>query len=184
METWGGRDLAAELSKPEVLAGLRLSAEADLAVDTANPALIDSIVRLTDRVGNLCVVIDHRPHLDLPAPPARDAYDRNLREFERRPQVYLKISQVLPRVDGRIPEDSAFHRARAWTSFVGFSARTACSTPAIGPTATGWRLTRRNWPSSGRTSTARRDRSPRSTPGGTRSGAYRWLHRQPGPPKV
>jgi hypothetical protein len=44
------------------------------------------------------------------APPARDACDRNLREFERRPQVYLKISQVLRRVDGRIPEDAAFHR--------------------------------------------------------------------------
>jgi hypothetical protein len=35
-----------------------------------------------------------------------------LREFERRAPVYLKISQVLPRVDGRIPEDAAFHRAR------------------------------------------------------------------------
>ncbi|HTX34093.1 MAG TPA: amidohydrolase family protein [Bryobacteraceae bacterium] len=110
-----GRDLSAELPKPEFLAGLRLLAEAGLVLDTANPdpALIAAIVRLTDKVGNLRVVIDHLPSLNPPAEaPARAAYQRDLREFAHRPQVYVKISQVLRRVNGRIPEDVEFYRAR------------------------------------------------------------------------
>jgi L-fuconolactonase len=110
-----GRNLAEELAKPEFLSGLRLLAEAGLVLDTANPdpPLIEAIVRLTDKVGNLRVVIDHLPSLNPPAEgPARLAYQRNLREFANRPQVYVKISQVLRRVDGRIPEDVDFYRAR------------------------------------------------------------------------
>lgn len=110
-----GRNLADEVSKPEFLAGLRLLAEAGLVLDTANPnpALIDAIVRVTDKVGNLRVVIDHLPSLNPPAETAaREAYQRNLREFAKRPQVYVKISEVLRRVDGRISEDVEFYRAR------------------------------------------------------------------------
>jgi predicted TIM-barrel fold metal-dependent hydrolase len=110
-----GRNLADELAKPEFIAGLRLLADAGLVLDTANPnpALVDAVVRVTDKVGNLRVVIDHLPQLNPPGEPgARDAYYHNLREFEKRPQVYVKISQVLRRAGGRIPEDAEFYRPR------------------------------------------------------------------------
>ncbi|MGO9260927.1 MAG: amidohydrolase family protein [Bryobacteraceae bacterium] len=110
-----GRNLGEELSKPEFLAGLRLLAEAGLVLDTANPdpPLMEAVLRLTDKVGNLRVVIDHLPSLNPPAEgPALATYQRNLREFARRPQVYVKISQVLRRAEGRIPEDVAFYRSR------------------------------------------------------------------------
>jgi len=110
-----GRDLAAELPKPEFVAGLRLLAEAGLVLDSANPdpALVEAILRLTDKVANLRVVIDHLPSLNPPEEAAaRARYERNLREFASRPQVYVKISQVLRRVDGRVPADAAFYRAR------------------------------------------------------------------------
>jgi L-fuconolactonase len=110
-----GRNIADELSKPEFLSGLRLLAEAGLVLDTANPnpALVDAIVRVTDKVGNLRVVIDHLPSLNPPTEAAaRAAYQRNLREFAKRPQVYVKISQVLQRVDGHVSEDVEFYRAR------------------------------------------------------------------------
>jgi L-fuconolactonase len=110
-----GRNLADELPKPEFVSGLRLLAEAGLVLDTANPdpALVEAVLHVTDKVGNLRVVIDHLPSLDPPTEAtARAAYQRNLREFAKRPQVYVKISQVLRKVDGRIPEDVEFYRSR------------------------------------------------------------------------
>jgi len=110
-----GRDLGAQLDRPEFVADLKTLAEAGLALDTANPnaALIGAVVRLTDRVAGLKVIVDHLPQLDAPTEAAaRRAYDANLRELGKRPQVYVKISEVLRRVEGRVPEDLAFYRPR------------------------------------------------------------------------
>ena len=110
-----GRDLAAELSKPDFVTDLKLLADAGLVLDTANqtPALIAAAVRVTDLVPKLRVVIDHLPQLDPPSEPkALRAYQADLRELGKRPQVYVKISQVLRRVDGRVPTDLNFYRSR------------------------------------------------------------------------
>ena len=108
------RDLGRELSKSEFVADLRVLAEAGLALDTANPtpALIAAVVRVTDQVPTLRVVIDHLPQLEIPADAASlKAYQSNLRELGKRPQVYVKISEVLRRVDGKIPQELSFYRA-------------------------------------------------------------------------
>ncbi len=110
-----GRDLRAELANPEFVAGLKALAGAGMELDTANPnpSLILDVVRVTDLVPNLRVVIDHLPQLQPPGEPSlRAAYDANLRELGKRPQVYVKVSEVLRRVDGRVPTDLAFYRAR------------------------------------------------------------------------
>ncbi|HXA49700.1 MAG TPA: amidohydrolase family protein [Candidatus Acidoferrum sp.] len=110
-----GRSLAEDLAKPEFVAGLKLVADAGLVLDTANPdpALIATVVRVTDGVPALRVVIDHLPQCNPPSEgAARKQYDRDLRELAARPQVYVKISQVLRRVDGRVPRDLAFYRPR------------------------------------------------------------------------
>lgn len=118
-----GRNLSAELSKPEFISDLKVLADAGLALDTANqdPVLIAAVVRLTDRVPHLRVVIDHLPQLDPPAEPAAHrAYQADLRELGKRPQVYVKISEVLRRVDGRVPTDLNFYRPRLdelWSIF-------------------------------------------------------------------
>ena len=71
------------------------------------------MVRLTDRIPSLRVVIDHLPQLEPPTEPqARSAYEANLRELGKRPQVYVKVSEVLRRVGGRVPDDLNFYRAR------------------------------------------------------------------------
>ncbi|HEV2446645.1 MAG TPA: amidohydrolase family protein [Candidatus Sulfopaludibacter sp.] len=100
-----GRDLGVEIAKPAFVAGLKLLAEAGLALDTANPdpALIDASIRVADRVPDLRVVMDHLPQMT-----ARS----NVGELAKRPQVFVKVSQVLRRVDGRVPEDLAFYRDR------------------------------------------------------------------------
>ncbi len=110
-----GRSIAEEAGKPDFIAGLRLLAAAGLVLDTANPdpALIDAVVRITDKVGTLRVVVDHLPQLNPPADSrALAAYRAALRELGKRPQVYVKISQVLRRVDERVPEDLNFYRDR------------------------------------------------------------------------
>lgn len=101
-----GRDLGAEIPKPEFIGGIQALAEAGLSLDTANPTpeLITAVIRLTDRVPNLRVILDHLPQLD----PAT----ANLRELAQRPQIYVKVSGVLRRVSGRVPLDTDFYRSR------------------------------------------------------------------------
>jgi predicted TIM-barrel fold metal-dependent hydrolase len=110
-----GRNLAAALMKRECISDLEALAEAGLELDTANPnpALIAAVVRLTDQVPELRVVIDHLPQLQPPSEPAaRAAYEADLRELAKRPQVYVKVSAVLRRVDGRVPDAPEFYRPR------------------------------------------------------------------------
>jgi L-fuconolactonase len=109
------RDLGREIAKPEFVADLRVLADADLALDTANqtPALVTAAVRVTDQVPKLRVVLDHLPQMAPPADPAaRHAYETDLRELGTRPQVYVKISEVLRRVEGKIPQELNFYRDR------------------------------------------------------------------------
>jgi len=103
-----GRNLGDEVRKPAFIDGLKLLADADLVLDTANPdaALMRAARAVTDGVPNLRVVIDHLPQMD----PATARAD--LRELAARPQVFVKVSQVLRRVDGRVPLDLAFYRDR------------------------------------------------------------------------
>jgi L-fuconolactonase len=109
-----GRNLGDQAARPEFIADLAAVAEAGLEMDTANPdpALISAVVRLTDRVPSLRVVIDHLPQMAMPAAlPARSALRANLDELGKRPQVYVKVSEVLRRVGGRVPMDQSFYRA-------------------------------------------------------------------------
>jgi predicted TIM-barrel fold metal-dependent hydrolase len=110
-----GRDLAAEAERQEFVDGLKQLAAAGLTLDTANPdpRLIHAVVRVTDRVPGLRVVIDHLPQM---APPAGDAGRRvreDLRELGKRPQVYVKLSSVFRRrANGEVPR--ALSEYREW----------------------------------------------------------------------
>jgi predicted TIM-barrel fold metal-dependent hydrolase len=109
------RDLGAALAKPEFVAGLKMLASAGMVLDTANPtpALIADVVRVTDLVPSLRVVIDHLPQLTYPtSPDDLRTYHANLRELSHRPQVYVKVSEVLRHVDGKVPSDLNFYRPR------------------------------------------------------------------------
>ena len=110
-----GRNFNADLKRPEFIADLKALADAGLEMDTANqnPALIADTVRVTDMVPSLRIVIDHLPQLQPPDDAAaRRAYEASLRELGKRPQVYVKVSEVLRRVDGRVPTDLNFYRSR------------------------------------------------------------------------
>lgn len=102
-----GRDLGQALANPEFIAGMKALADAGLTLDSANPTLglISALLRLSDRVPTLRIVLDHLPQL---APP----YGPDLQALAQRPQVYVKVSEVLRREEGKVPLDLAFYRAR------------------------------------------------------------------------
>jgi L-fuconolactonase len=109
-----GRDFTAMIGKPEFIAGLKAMADADLVMDSANPnpKLIEDLVRLTDKVPNLRIVLDHLPRIERPtAAAALKAYEGNLRELGKRKKVFAKVSGVAKKVDGKVPGDIAPYKA-------------------------------------------------------------------------
>jgi L-fuconolactonase len=102
-----GRDLGKDLSKPGFVSDLKLLAAAGLVLDTANPTLelMRAVVRLTDQVPDLRVILDHLPALHAPG-------DSDLRLLAGRPQVFAKFSGIVRRVDGHVPLDAGFYRDR------------------------------------------------------------------------
>ncbi len=110
-----GRDFHAQVSQPAFIAGIKRLADAGLTLDTANPnpLLIADLVRLTNAAPGLRLVIDHLPQLNPPADAAgRKTYEAGLAELGRNPNVFVKISEVLRRADGRVPQDVAFYKER------------------------------------------------------------------------
>jgi predicted TIM-barrel fold metal-dependent hydrolase len=118
-----GRALGARLSEPTFVADLKALEDAGLEMDTANPdlALINDVVRLTDKLPGLRIVIDHLPQLQLPNNrEAERTYERNLLELGKRPSVYIKVSEVLRKVNGQVSLDPNSYRPvfdRLWDIF-------------------------------------------------------------------
>lgn len=108
------RDLGAAVQKPEFVAGLKLLAQAGLVLETANPdaALIAAVVQVSDHVPDLRIVLDHLPNAKIPLDAAaRASYEANLRELSRRPNVFVKGSEIVKRIDGRVSLDVASYKA-------------------------------------------------------------------------
>jgi predicted TIM-barrel fold metal-dependent hydrolase len=95
--------LAGMNSQPAAAAGFKLLAEKDLSLDilvSGRPAFAE-VARLAEAVPALRIVVGHLPLY--PQPP-------DLRLLAGYPNVYAKVSGVVRRVNGRVPEDAAFYR--------------------------------------------------------------------------
>jgi L-fuconolactonase len=118
-----GRDFTAMIGKPEFIAGLKMLAEADLVMDSANPnpQLIADLLRVTDKVPNLRIVLDHLPRLEKPSDPvAMRKYQADLAELGKRKQVFAKVSGVVKKVNGKAEENPAVYKAtidEMWATF-------------------------------------------------------------------
>jgi predicted TIM-barrel fold metal-dependent hydrolase len=104
-----GRSIAEGIEEPTFVSDLKLLADAGLSLDlTATPSIM---VKVTDKVPSLRMVIPHLPGARLPQErQALGAYMANLRELGKRPHVYIKLSEVIKRVDGKVPTDPNFYR--------------------------------------------------------------------------
>lgn len=117
------RNFSRQLGNPDFVHGLKELAAAGLEMDTANPSpeLIAAVVRLTDLVPTLRVVIDHLPQMKEPADPkVKKEVEAHLQELGKRPQVYVKVSEVLRRIDDRLRLDLDFYKPaldRLWDIF-------------------------------------------------------------------
>jgi predicted TIM-barrel fold metal-dependent hydrolase len=91
-----GYDIAAQADNPVFIAGLKLMAQADLVLDTANPRidLLQAVVKISDQVPDLRIVIDHLPSFD-PSPANQADYDAVLKEIAPRQQIYTKLSEIV-----------------------------------------------------------------------------------------
>lgn len=106
-----GRDLSADVLRPGFISDVRAVAAEGLTLDTANPdpALLAAVVRLSDAVPDLRIVLDHLPQLATDAWKQKTVQD-DLRSIGQRPLVYAKISEVLRATNGTVREDVNLYR--------------------------------------------------------------------------
>lgn len=90
-----GRDVSKQVDDPRFIDGLKRLADADMVMDSANPTvgLLQTMVKINDKVPNLRIVIDHLPQLD-PTPAEQGAYDAVLKEIHGRPKINAKLSEI------------------------------------------------------------------------------------------
>lgn len=113
--TLWGRDFPDSTRRQAVLDDLKFMAQMGLSMDTigSSPRVMADLVRLNDAIPELRIIVDHLPQLEPPREQAAlKSYEETLRELAKRPQVTLKVSAVLRRVEGRVPVDPAFYRPR------------------------------------------------------------------------
>jgi predicted TIM-barrel fold metal-dependent hydrolase len=105
---------------PAQVANLKLLAQADLALDTANPSmgLMQANVLLADAVPDLRIIMDHLPSYDPtsdPGPNGQAAYEAVIKEMAARPNIFVKLTEVYhptPGDNGIIVKNYEFLRAR------------------------------------------------------------------------
>jgi L-fucono-1,5-lactonase len=73
--------------------------------------LLEAMIRISDAVPTLRIVLDHLPSLD-PVDAERPAYDAALKEIGKRPQIYVKLSEIIHRVNGDVSVELDTYRAR------------------------------------------------------------------------
>ena len=109
------RDLGTDMDERGFIPGLKRLAELSLELDTANPNpdLILAIIKVSDRIPDLRIVIDHLPSSPIPtAAAARKEYESHLRHLSKNPNIFIKLSEIPVRVDGEVPKNAAFYKPR------------------------------------------------------------------------
>jgi L-fuconolactonase len=97
------RDLSVDLNKSGFIDGLKALAQAGLVFESANPdpKLINAILKVSDAVPGLRIVIDHLPHAPIPKDPvASKSYASDLHSLAQNPNVFVKLSEI-PVVENR-----------------------------------------------------------------------------------
>lgn len=102
------------IDKPVAMSNLKLLADAGLSLDTLPVRTDDAtlvFVRLTEIIPSLRLIVEHFPNVKLPEDRvARDAYMANIRKLGERPQVYIKLSEVVKKIDGKVSTDLTLYQ--------------------------------------------------------------------------
>ena len=91
-----GYNLPAQVENSAVIENLKLLAQHDMVLETANQniGLLEAALRVNDKVPELRIVLDHLPAFD-PAPDSQAGYDAALKEFSQRKNIWVKLSEIV-----------------------------------------------------------------------------------------
>ncbi len=109
---WGYK-LVDEIRNPVFIEGVKLLQQADLVFETANPRpdLIDAMIKISDMVPSLRIVIDHLPAmLNRIDADARRTVELSLQELAKRPLVWFKVSELMQVTNGQPATDAAVYK--------------------------------------------------------------------------
>jgi L-fuconolactonase len=172
-----GRNLSADLEKPETIANLKQLAQAGLEVDMiGGSAILPDVIQVSDKAPELRIVVEHMPF----DPPRNDA-DRPaaasaLREIGQRRQIFSKVSNVLRKKNNQAVDDLDYYRPsldELWETFGADRLMYGSNWPVsekIGPYQLVFRMVREYFATKGK------DASRRFFAGNSQV-AYRWRPR-------
>lgn len=115
------RDLLDDQTRPGFIEAMRRLAASGRTLDSANPdpRLIKGLLRLSDAVPDLRIVVDHLPSAAVSVEQFAD-FQRDVFALAERPNVYAKLAEI-PQHDGAgLVTDPAFYRDRLaylWQAF-------------------------------------------------------------------
>jgi L-fuconolactonase len=111
--------LRAGLDKPAYMANLKRLADANCSMDVDTPSLgitaTEVLVRVLDKVPSIRLVLDHLPGVTYRVKEYADkaalaTYVEHLKELGKRPQVYIKLSEVVRPVNGKVSTDLSTYK--------------------------------------------------------------------------
>jgi len=75
--------------------------------------LIAALVRVKERVPELTIVADHLPNQALPADATgKVEYRKNLERLAKSPGIFIKLSEIPQKIDGKVVLDPTFYRSK------------------------------------------------------------------------
>jgi predicted TIM-barrel fold metal-dependent hydrolase len=108
-----GGNISEAVENAEFISNLKLLANAGRTLDlglTVDPSVL---IKVTDKVPSLRLIVPHLPNARMPQErPAFDAFVARLKELGSRPTLYMKLSEVIKRVDGKVSTDMNLYRDR------------------------------------------------------------------------
>jgi len=103
------------LDSPDYMANLKRLADADCSLDVDTPrqgmSATEVLVKVLDKVPSLRLVMDHLPDVRFPDAASKERYLGYLRELGKRPNVYIKLSEVVRRYEGKVSTDLTMYRS-------------------------------------------------------------------------
>lgn len=109
------RYVARDVDQAQYIPDLKSVAQANLGIDVVGDGdltVLPAILKITDKIPNLRVVIDHLPFDTPKDAKARAEYESNMREVAKRPLVFAKVSNVLRKLPSGVPKDMAHYKPK------------------------------------------------------------------------
>jgi predicted TIM-barrel fold metal-dependent hydrolase len=107
--------LVQEVSNPVFIEGVKMLQQADLLFETANPRpdLLEAVIKLSDQVPSLRILIDHIPALLRRQTDAsgKASIEASIRELAKRDRIFIKVSEVMQVIDEKPSTDPAKYKA-------------------------------------------------------------------------